>query len=150
MVVFTQMVHNEMCARPAVEDVAQNVQTLHRQTLNDIAYSHDKMVGAPGFDDGTDDGFVVGMLVRIVNALVEQLLYNIGILFWQTLSHLRTRIFQGEIPTDEHEIVERAVIKLIVKLRLLVQKFELLLRIIDERAEFMLLLLRQWFHPFRS
>ena len=79
--VIAKVVHYDMCPRATVEDIAKNVKALYCQTLYDIADGYYEMVCPPSFDDGIDDGYIIGMFACVVGTLMHQFLNNVGILF---------------------------------------------------------------------
>lgn len=140
MVELTEAIHDEVCAGAAVEDVAQDMEALDGEALNDMTKGRDEVVSATCVDDGADDGFVIAVLIEIVGAFVEELFDNVGILLGEAFANLGARVFGGEIAADEDEVVERAAIEFIVDVHLLMDELELLFGVIDKRTEVLALL----------
>lgn len=76
-VVAAESVHNDVGSGTTVVDITKNMQLVDNQSLNDIAYSNNKVVGAARSDNGLDDGTDVIRLILVVGTLMEQLLNDI-------------------------------------------------------------------------
>ena len=76
-VVAAESVHNDVGSGTTVVDITENMQLVDNQSLNDIAYSNNKVVGAACSDNGLDDGTDVIRLILVVGTLMEQLLNDI-------------------------------------------------------------------------
>ena len=137
--VLAQGVHDDVGSRSSVIDVAQDMQLVDGQTLDDVADGHDEVVGASCGDDGIDDDTDVGGLVAVAQALVEQFLDDIGEVGREGLAHLRTSVLRRDITTHLHQLVDGDAVPVVEILLLRLDELELLLRIVDERAEFLLL-----------
>ena len=70
-------VENDVCARTAVEDVAEDVQLVDRQALYHVADGNDEIVGTTSRYDCVDDDVDIVSFVGIVCALVQQFLYDV-------------------------------------------------------------------------
>ena len=77
MIVFHE-VHDEMGSGATVIDVAENVQLVNGQSLNDITNGNNKVVSSARRDDGVDDDIHIGTLVGIVGALMQKLLNDVA------------------------------------------------------------------------
>ena len=138
-VVLAQRVHDDVGARSAVEDVAQDVELVDGQPLYDVAECYDEVVGASCGDDGIDNDVDVGGLVVVLGALVEQLLDDVGEVLRQRLAHLRAGIFAGDVATHLDQLVDGDVVPVVDVLVGSLDELQLLLRVVDERAELLLL-----------
>ena len=143
VVEVAERVHDKMRARTAVVDVAEDVQAVDGQALDEIAEGDDEVVGAARSNNGADDDVEVGLLVVVVGTFVQQLLYNIGVLLGQTLTHLRAGVFRRDAAADGDELVERCLVIVVEGALVLLDQFQFLLRIINKRAQVLLLLLAQ-------
>ena len=143
VVEVAERVHNKVCARTAVVNVAEDVQAVNGQALDEIAEGDDEVVGAARADDGADDDVEVGLLVVVVGTLVQQLFYNIGVFLGQALAHLRAGIFRRDTAADGDELVECGLVIVVECALVLLDEFQFLFGIIDERAQVLLLLLAQ-------
>ena len=142
-VVAAHLVENDMRTRTTVVDIAQDMQLVDGEALDDIGDGNDEIIGTAGRDDGIYDDIDVCRLVMIFGMLVEQFLDDIGEIARQRLAHLGTGILAGNITTYSHQAVERDVIPVINVLLVVLDEFEFLLRVIDEGAQVALLLLSQ-------
>ena len=143
VVEVAERVHDEVCARTAVVDIAEDVQAVDGQALDEIAEGDDEVVGAARADDGADDDVEVGLLVVVVGTLVQQLFYNIGILLGQALAHLRAGVFRRDTAADGDKLVECGLVIVVEGALVLLDQFQFLFGIINERAQVLLLLLAQ-------
>ena len=143
VVEVAERVHDKVCARTAVVDIAEDVQAVDGQALDEIAEGYDEMVSAARTNDGADDDVEVGLLVVVVGTFVQQLFYNIGILLGQTLTHLRAGVFRRHTAADGDELVERRLVVVVKGALVLLDEFQFLLGIINERTQILLLLLAQ-------
>ena len=66
VMVVAKRVHDDVGARPAVVDVADDVQQVDRQALDQVAHGDDEVIGPAGRDDRVDDLVHIGGLVRLV------------------------------------------------------------------------------------
>ena len=138
-VILSQGVHNLVGSRASVVDIAQNVELVDGQSLYDVADGTDEIVGASRRDDGIDNDGHVGSLVLVVCSLVEQFLDDIGEVLRQRLAYLATSILAADIAAHLHQLMDGDAIPVVDVLLLGLDEFELLLRIVDEGAEFFLL-----------
>ncbi len=138
-VILAQGVHDLMGARAAVVDVAEDMELVDGQALDHVADGHDEVVCPARGDDGVDDDTDVGGLVAVAQALVEQFLDDIGEVGREGLAHLRTGVLRRDVATDLHQLVDGDAIPVVEILLLGLDEFEFLLRVVDERAEFLLL-----------
>ena len=94
-VVVQQGVHYHVCPWPPVEDIAHNMEMIHRHPLNDLAHGLNKAGGLVDVDDGVDDIFIVVPFVRLVIMGMEQLIDDIGVVLGQSFPDLGPGIFGG-------------------------------------------------------
>ena len=86
--VVAERVHNQVGTWSAVINVAEDVQTVDGQALDEVADGYDEMVGAARADDGLDDDVEVSLLVVVLRRLVQQFLNDVCKFFRQALAHL--------------------------------------------------------------
>ena len=75
--VLAQGVHDLVRTWASVVDVAEDMQLVDSEALDDVTDGHDEVVGATRRDDGVDDDADIGCLVAVTQTLVEQLLDNV-------------------------------------------------------------------------
>ena len=143
VVEVAERVHDEVCARTAVVNVAEDVQAVNGQALDEIAEGDDEVVGAARADDGADDDVEVGLLVVVIGTLVQEFLNNIGVFLGQALAHLRAGVFRRDAAADGDKLVECGLVIVVEGALVLLDEFQFLLGIINERTEVLLLLLAQ-------
>ena len=93
-VILTEGVHNLMRASSAVVDIAEDMQLVDGQTLNDVTDGADKVVGAPCRDDGIHDDGHIGGLVDVVGTLMKQFLDDVREILRQRLTNLASGVFR--------------------------------------------------------
>lgn len=142
-VVAVEEIHDAVGTRTTVVDVAEDMELVDSETLDDIGDRHDEVVGTPCRDDGVDDHVHVVGFVLVLRALMKELLDDIREVLRQRLAYLRTCVFARDVAAYGYEVMERDVVPVVdVGLRGL-DKLKFLLRIIDERAELALLRVAQ-------
>ena len=133
-VILAQGVQYDVGPGPPVEDVAQDVQLVDGQTLDDVAYRNDKVVSTSRRDDRVYDDRHVCSLVNVIRTLVQQFLNDVCKLLRQRLAHFRTRIFGRHVTTDSHQSVDGDVIPVVNVLVSSLDQFQFFLRIVYQRA----------------
>ena len=95
MAVVAECLHDEVCAWSAVEDVAEQVQSVDGQTLDKAADGDNEVIGALGVDDALDNHIVILRLVGGIDVgrLVEQFLYDVLEFLWQFLTDFGASVF---------------------------------------------------------
>ena len=83
-----------MGTRTSVVDIAEDMELVDSKALDDITDGADEIVGTTRRDNRIDDNADVGSLVVVGEALVQQLLDDIGEIVRQRLAHLRSRVFR--------------------------------------------------------
>ncbi len=139
VMVVAKRVHDDVGARPAVVDVADDVQQVDRQALDQVAHGDDEVIGPAGRNDRVDDLVHIGGLVRLVARFVEQFLDDVGELLRQGLAHFRARVFGRDVPADAHQLVQCDQIPVVQVFFALPDQFQFLFRIVDQRAKLFLL-----------
>ena len=131
-------VHDLRRAGATVKNIADDVQMIYHQPLNERAERHNELRRPVNADDRVDDLVIICLFVGDFLLLRDQLFYNIGEILGQSFPHLGTRIF-GRYPlTDLNEPVQRDLVP-VVQIRLLFQDpFHLPVRIINQRRQTLL------------
>jgi hypothetical protein len=88
--IITEVFHYKVCARSAVEYIAQNVQTVNSQSLYQFAYGNDKVVSTLSFNDTSHDNIIVLLLLVCITAVrfVQQFFYDISKFWWKFFTNL--------------------------------------------------------------
>ena len=143
VVVVADRVHDNMRSRTAVVDVADDMQTVDGQALDEVTHRYDECVGPAGRDDGRDDLVEVGVFVGIGLGLVEQFLDYVAEVFGERLVDLGAGVLRRYALTDLYQAVEGDLIPFAHVGLLGFDEFELFLRIVDQGAEVFFLRLAQ-------
>ena len=77
VMVVAERVHDEVGAGSPVVYVAEDVELVDGQALDQVAQGDDEVVRAAGRDDRVDDDVEIGLLVVVLDGLVKQFLYYI-------------------------------------------------------------------------
>ena len=135
-----QAIHNLGRAAAAVEDVAHQVQVIDGQALDERGERLDEVVGAGGLQDGFHDALVIAhAVVVLVRVRVQQLVDDIGVVARDGLAHLGARVAARKRAGDHDELVEHRLVPGGRVLALAADQLDLLARVVDERAQFALL-----------
>ena len=140
-VVLAQGVHDDVGTRATIVDVAQYVQLVDGQALDDVTDGADEIISTTRRYDGVDNHADVGSLVVVAQTLVQQLFDDIGKIVRQRLAHLRTGVLAADIATHLYQLVDGDAIPIVDILLLGLDELQLLLRIVDEGAQLLLLAL---------
>ena len=146
---LAQAIHDDMCAGTTVEDITKNMQLIYSQLLDDRGQCNDEGIGTACLDDGLDDAVEIGLLVVVGGGFVQQFLDDVSELSGQRLAHLRARVFGADTLTDANQALKRGRIEggeavfgarngcfgCCGGLHLVFDDLQLLLGVIDERAE---------------
>ena len=81
MMVIAKDVHDVMRPVSSVEDVAQDVERVDGQALDQLAEGDDEIVGSTGADDGINDYTDIGLAVRKHGVVMQQFLNDVGEFF---------------------------------------------------------------------
>ena len=95
-----QQIQNNVRAGATVEQVAHDMQLIHRQMLDQLAQPHNKAVGAAVLDDAAHDLAVVQVFIVILKMGVEQLVQNIAAAGRQTAAHMVAGVLGGHQTAD--------------------------------------------------
>lgn len=136
-VILRKRVENDMRPRPAVVNVAHDVQPVDGQALDYVADGHDESVRPPDGDDRAQDAVEVLLLVGRSRGigLVEQLLDDVGEVLGQCLAHLGAGVFGRNVAAYLRKLVERDAVPVVQVALLALDKLQFLLGVIDQRAE---------------
>ena len=94
VVIVAERIHDEMGTGTTVVDVADEMQRVDDQALDEVAQGDDELVRAVRLDDGADDDVEILVFVRFVGGFVEKFLDDVGELRRQRLLHFRAGIFR--------------------------------------------------------
>ena len=103
--VAAHLVHNDVGSRTSIIDVAQNMELVDGEALDDVGYGDNEIIGSACADNRINNNIDIGCLVMIFGMLVQKLLDNIREIAWQRLAHLASGIFAGNIATYCHQLV---------------------------------------------
>ena len=84
-------------------DIAEDMEHIDAETLDDPAYSLDEGVGLAGGDDGLHDTVVIELLIVAGGGFVEELFDDIGELLRERLAHLGAGVFGGDFLEHLHQ-----------------------------------------------
>ena len=101
-----QLVHDDVGPGAAVEDVADDVEAVDGQILDQFTEGDDKFVRHPDFDDGVENLAVVHILVAVPVIHVEQLVDDVGKFHRHLFADLGAGVFGGDHPADLHQAVD--------------------------------------------
>ena len=139
VVVSAQGVHDDVRPRSPVVDVPDDVQLVDGEPLDEVADGNDEVVRPSRGDDGADDLVHVGRLVRLGGGLVQELLDDVGELGGQRLAYLGAGVLGGDVAADLDQLVQRDHVPVVQVLLGGLDEDQLLLGVIDERAQLLLL-----------
>ena len=77
VVIGAQDVHDFVGALATVEHIAQNVQTVDGELVDEVAHGDDEVVGTACADDGAHNHVDIALLVGVAGALMQQLLDDV-------------------------------------------------------------------------
>ena len=142
-VIVRQGVHDGIRMRTAVVNIADDVQVIDGQPLDEQAKLLDERAAAPRAYDRVDDGGVVGVFIRTVTRLGHKLLDDVGEIGRERFAHLRARVLARRMLAHRHEARQRGGIPCARVVDLGQDKLHLLARVVDERGERALLRRRE-------
>ena len=91
--VIHQAVHDFIRLRTAVKDVADDVEMINNEPLNQLCHGNDEVLGASDFEDSLDDRLVVCFFVEHLRLFGDQLLDDIAIIRRQGFPHFGAGVF---------------------------------------------------------
>ena len=125
-----------MRPRTTVEDISQDMERINGQALDQLTERRDEIVGSTGADNGIDDDTHISLPVRKHGVVVQQFLNDVGEFLWQGFAHFGTGIFRGYILAYGNQLVQCCQIPAVYIAFLCFDQMKLLLRIINQGAEF--------------
>ena len=134
VVIVQKPVQDDVRAGSAVEDVADDVQAVDDEPLDEVRKRDDQGIRLLGLDDRADQLVVVAHLILGLDR-VQQLVDDVFEALRQRLAHLRARVLGCGQPRDLDEPAQGDLVPLRRADARLVQLIELFLRIIDQRSE---------------
>ena len=143
IVVVEDHVENRVGTAAAVEEVADDVQMIDGETLDEHAERLDEARAAVDLHDGREEAAMVLRLRRVLlGARVKKLDDDGLVTLGDEAAHLRRRVFVAHELRQLHKPREILTIPGGRVLALSVHTLDLFLRVVDERAELRLLLIR--------
>ena len=130
-----QQVEDDVRPGAAVEQVAHDVELVHRQPLDQLAEADDELIGAAILDDAADDLAIVEVLVVVLEVGVEQLIQNVAAAGGQAGSDVLPGVFGGDETADVDEAEQGLTVPLFQRLLVgaaLLELGQLLVRVINE------------------
>ena len=97
----------------AIVDIADDMQVIDDQTLNQGAERNDKLSCPVERNDGREDGFIIGFLVIPIFPFHQQFFQYIVKAGGQRLPYLGARIFIGDIPGHLDEATEHDAVPIL-------------------------------------
>ena len=107
VMVLHQLVEDMVGTRAAVEQVADDMQPVHGQLLNQVAQRHNQRFGNPGKQHRVNNLPEIAALVRVGVVGQQQLIEHKGIIRVHTAVHARTGVLAGDLTADLHQPVNR-------------------------------------------
>ena len=136
-------VENAVRTIAAIEEVADDMDSLDREPLDEYAERINEVRAAADLHDGLDQLLIVVELRLIQLRACTQQLHDDGfVAFWNVASHLACREFPAHEFGQFEQICNVLLIPDCVRLALCCQLLHLLARIVDQRAELRLFFLR--------
>ena len=129
--------------RAAVVDVADDVQLVDGQALDQLRERLDERDAAPGAHRRIEDARVVRLLVHAVVVLVHQLLDDVGELGGKRLAHAACRVLARGALAHRHQARHDCGVPGALIFHARQDQLRLLTRVIDERGQLALLGLGQ-------
>lgn len=117
--VIHQAVHDFIRLRTAVKDVADDVEMINNEPLNQLCHGNDEVLGASDFEDSLDDRLVVCFFVEHLRLFGNQLLDDIAIIRRQGFPHFGTGVFGRNDFADVDQAVQHDLVPVIDVLLLL-------------------------------
>ena len=130
-----QIVHDDVCPGAAVVDVAQDVELVDAERMDDLANGHNEIGALPRVHNALDDASEIGILVFVEGIFVKEFLYDVGILGGQCLAHLGAGVLAGDAAAHLYQAEQRAAVPCRKVGLLSLHYLHLLLRIVDERTQ---------------
>ena len=137
-----QLVHDDIRTRSTIKDIADNVQTVHSQVLDQVAQCLDKFISHTDIDDGVDDLIVVHLLIIIVVVHMQKLIDDIRECRRHFFTHFRSCKFRGNLFTDAHQTVDRDSLPVFCIFSLFLDPADIPFRIVDQVRQSNLLVVR--------
>ena len=143
VLVVAERVHDLVGTWTTVVDVAKQMQTVDCQSLDELADFCDERVGASGVDDGLHDHLVVLVLFLPIAAvrLMEKFLDDVFEVLRQFFSDFRAGVFGRHLAAHANQPDKRVAVEFVQVALLQLHQLQLLLRIVNQGAQFLLLCL---------
>ena len=138
-----QLLHDLVRMRASVEDIADDMEIIDDEVLDQLRQGHDEIIAHVDVDDGIHDAAEIAPLILIMTVEVQELIDRVGILLWHLLTHLRAGVLGADAAADIHETIDRDALPLRCILRLVCRIRKNVSRIVDQVRKLQLFLLRQ-------
>ena len=129
-----QRIHDQIGARAAIKDIADDVQAVDCQRLNHAAERDDHRIGLPCFQDGLHHLAVIAFLIGRTVA-EHQFLNQRAHLARHRLAHTLAGVFHRAYAADLDQAIDRQPVPFVRNHALLLEQRQLFVRIIDQRGE---------------
>ena len=106
IMVIAEDIHDMMRSVSSVEDVAQDMERVDGQSLDQVTECCNESVGTAGTDNGIDDHFRICLLVGKHGVFMQQFLDDVRELFRKRLAYFGTGILGGNVLANSHQLVQ--------------------------------------------
>ncbi len=137
-----QLVHDDVRPGAPVEDIADDMEIIDGQVLDQVAQGDDELVPHLDIQDRVQDLAVIDLFIFIIIIHMEELIDRIGKFLGHLLSYLRAGIFGRYHLADAHQAIDRHLLPVLCISPSCPHLPDHPLRIIDQVRQFHLLLLR--------
>ena len=134
--VGSEQIKNTVGGVAAVKDIADNVQAVYRQPLDQRRERNHKIIRAKPNYRVQDTAVIAHLVIVLVLLGMEQLVYDISVLLGHRLAHLGARVFTGQHARDFQHPLQCNAVPFRVGLAFLLEKAQLFNGIINQRANF--------------
>ena len=105
-----QAVHNDVSPGAPVENIADDVQMVAGQRLDDMAQCLDHIGCLADFNDGADDVFVLILLGAVLISQVDQLIDDLPVALGHMGAHQISGMLDAHIPANLHQQMDGIVV----------------------------------------
>ena len=81
--VATHLVQDDVGSWTSIVDIAQNMELVDSQALDDVGYSDNEIISSACADNRINNDIDIGSLVMIFSMLVQKFLDNVREIAWQ-------------------------------------------------------------------
>ena len=127
-----QLFHNDICSGSPVKDIADDMEIVDGQVLDQVAQRLDELRAHFAVDDGADDLIVVYLLVFIAVIHMDQLVDDISECRRHFLTHLGSGVFGRHLFTDAYKAVNGDPLPVLCKPVFPLRRPQPALRVVDQ------------------